>query len=301
MIDPHQTQYCRSILRFLSLTVTVFIVSQTVSQAAPVTPTPGISILEVQALSLADQKLLTGSLTGDVEAVVAALDEGARLESRDVRLDLTPLMLSIYRDHAEVLKVLVSKGANLNARNPRGQTPLMMLASGGQLDLVSYLLQSGAEIDARDELGNTALLWATYWGHREVIARLLAAQADASAVNDDGNNALHLIALGGVANQTRKLLKKPVYSMSGRLQASVKDLDTSLFLLQQLVDAGAVVNTPNKMGQTPLLLLAEKGAWSAVDYLISKGAARDHRDQKAEGFREYAKRSGDFKGAERFF
>jgi uncharacterized protein len=320
MIDPPLFHVLRPSLRFLrelclALTVTTFLLPHRSLHAAPqvapqaplaessATPEPvtGISVLEIQALSAADQKLLTGALTGDVEMVKTALSEGARLESRDVRLDLTPLMLSIYRDHATVLKELVAQGASLNARNPRGQTPLMMLASGGQLELVSFLLASGAQIDARDELGNTALLWATYWGHREVIERLLAGQAEAAAVNDDGNNALHLIALGGIANQTRKLLKKPVYLMSGRLQASAADIDTSLFLLRQLVAAGAAVNRANRTGQTPLLLLAEKGAWSAVDYLISVGADRNHRDQQGEGFREYAQRSGDAKGAERFF
>ena len=264
-----------------------------VSQAA--------SVIEVQVLSPADQKLLNAALTGDVELIRTALAEGARLEARDLRLDLTPLMLSIYRDHRDALKVLVAQGANLNARNPRGQTPLMMLASGGQLELVDFLLQSGAQRDARDELGNTALLWATYWGHREVITRLLEAQAEATAVNDDGNNALHLIALGGIANHTRKLLKKPVYLPSGRLQAGSAGIDTSLFLLQQLVTAGAAVNGVNQAGQTPLLLLAEKGEWSAVAYLLTVGADPTHLDKQGEGFRAYAQRSGDMQGAERFF
>lgn len=258
------------------------------------------SVLGDIRLSPADQKLLTAALDGDLGALKAALAEGAHLESRDLRLDLTPLMLSIYRDHAELLKVLVAEGANLNARNPRGQTPLMMLASGGQLDLVDFLLQAGADIDARDEFGNTALLWAAYWGHREVIARLLMGNAQGVTVNDDGNNALHLIALGGVANQTRKLLKKPVYLRSGRRQIAKENTDTSLFLLKQLVHAGAFVDAVNKAGQTPVLLLAEKGAWSAVAYLISLGASTTHRDKNGEGLREYALRSGDFKGAERF-
>lgn len=253
-----------------------------------------------KTLSPADEKLLEAALDGDLLTLKAALAEGAHLESRDLRLDLTPLMLSIYRDHAALLKFLVAKGANLNARNPRGQTPLMMLASGGQLDLVDFLLQAGADIDARDEFGNTALLWAAYWGHREVIGRLIVGQAQGAAVNDDGNNALHLIALGGVANQTRKLLKKPVYLFSGRRQLSQNDRDTSLFLLKQLVQAGAFADAVNKAGQTPVLLLAEKGAWSAVEYLISQGALVTHRDNKNEGLREYAQRSGDPKGVERF-
>lgn len=286
-----------SLASLISLPLFTSAITVTLPAFAEEAPVP---VLVKKPLSLADQKLLSAALDGNLAALKTALAEGARLESRDLRLDLTPLMLSIYRDHAHVLKVLVAEGANLNARNPRGQTPLMMLAIGGQLELVDFLLQKGADIDARDEFGNTALLWAAYWGHREVIARLLAGEAQGDAVNDDGNNALHLIALGGIANQTRKLLKKPIYLQSGRRQIDQENRDTSLFLLKQLVQAGAFADAVNKAGQTPVLLLAEKGAWLAVDYLISKGALASHRDNKGEGLREYAQRSGDSKGAERF-
>jgi ankyrin repeat protein len=58
------------------------------------------------------------------------------------------------------VKLLLERGANIQATNKRGDTALMLAASkGGYEDAatVSLLLQQGANIGARNKQGETAL------------------------------------------------------------------------------------------------------------------------------------------------
>lgn len=251
------------------------------------------------ALSVADEQLLNAALTGNREGIQQALAAGARLEARDRRLDLTPLMLALYRDHPLAFEDLMQAGADVNARNPRGQTPLMMLASGGQRALVEKVLEAGATLNAQDELGNTALMWAAYWGHLSVVERLLAAQADATLSNDDGNTALHLAASGGLANQTRKLLQKPTFTAAGRRLQGEKVADTKVVLFKRLIAAGTPVDAVNRWGQSALMLSAEQGAWEPIAYLVEVGASVQRADRQGKALKDYLTQAGYSQWVER--
>ena len=58
----------------------------------------------------------------------------------------------------DIVKTLLEKGANPNARDLEGTTALMNAASGfGGSAIVKLLLESGADPNAKDKHGNTAL------------------------------------------------------------------------------------------------------------------------------------------------
>ena len=46
----------------------------------------------------------------------------------------------------EEVKELLKSGANVNARNYKGNTPLMAAASGGNTEIVSFLLDNKADM-----------------------------------------------------------------------------------------------------------------------------------------------------------
>ena len=63
---------------------------------------------------------------------------------------------------------------------------LMVAASHGNVEMIDLLVSAGASIDARTGDGFTALLHAASLGYREACERLLALGADPAARNDHG-------------------------------------------------------------------------------------------------------------------
>ena len=78
--------------------------------------------------------------------------------------------------HADVLQLLLERGALLTDRDNCQRTPLALAAGGGYADCVGVLLKAGARItkeipgdeSCTETRGRTPLLLAAARGHREV-------------------------------------------------------------------------------------------------------------------------------------
>ncbi|GEM_PF-1920019 len=106
--------------------------------------------------------------------------------------------------------LLLELGADIHAKNARGQTPLHLASD---LDIIAFLLRSGGDVNATDAKGNTPLLcWlgASDEGRllsdkdmndleiiRKRVDALLAAGADVNIAGLGGNTALHYVGGGG--------------------------------------------------------------------------------------------------------
>lgn len=88
---------------------------------------------------------------------------------------------AVLEGNIELVKSLLSQGADVNARDRRGQTVLHIAASNGHKVLVELLLAKGASIDAKGPAGGTALHGASRFGHRDVVELLIAKGADINA------------------------------------------------------------------------------------------------------------------------
>ncbi len=89
---------------------------------------------------------------GHLEAVRFLLDQKANANIKDSK-ELTPLLWAIinsYKNPAQylnIIQLLVSKGADIHARDKDGFTVLHYAARIGDLALLDYLLASGAQTD----------------------------------------------------------------------------------------------------------------------------------------------------------
>lgn len=61
----------------------------------------------------------------------------------------TALTLACAGGHEELVKLRISRGANIEHRDKKGFTPLILAATAGHEKVVNALLKQGAEIEAR--------------------------------------------------------------------------------------------------------------------------------------------------------
>jgi formylglycine-generating enzyme required for sulfatase activity len=112
--------------------------------------------------------LIRAAEQGNAEVVKRLLSAGANVNVRDPD-GWTPLLRAAVGGHLAVAKIFIEAGADVNAANPDGNTPLMGAALAGNKELVQLLLQKGAKPDAKNQKGLTALTFAQQKGYAEVV------------------------------------------------------------------------------------------------------------------------------------
>jgi ankyrin repeat protein len=71
---------------------------------------------------------------------------------------VTALFSACQNGHADVVSLLIAKGANVNARNVvNGVTPLIIASCFGHSAVIRLLLRAGADAKVVDLTGDTAL------------------------------------------------------------------------------------------------------------------------------------------------
>src|SRR5690242_10438238 len=88
----------------------------------------------------------------------------------------TSLMWAASNGHTPAVKMLLGKGANIEAEDKEGLTPLIWAARNGRTPALQVLLSKGADIEATDKYGFTPLMWAAWNGHTPAVKRLVLRQ-----------------------------------------------------------------------------------------------------------------------------
>ena len=86
--------------------------------------------------------LCTAISKGDISTVKKFIEYGADVNERSN--DMTPLMIAARYNNVEILEYLLSKGAELNARNESGMTALKCAVNSNAKDAEALLRQKGA-------------------------------------------------------------------------------------------------------------------------------------------------------------
>jgi len=151
-------------------------------------------------------------LAGDLDAVRLALTQGADVNARNEDNGWSALMVAIAEGfHAVAAELLANPAIDVNAAAERGLTALHVAAERGDARAAELLLaHPGIDPNAKDELGRTPLIVAAFAGDVPFVERLLADPATVvDAVDRDRQTALAWAALGGDAGVVRTLLADP--------------------------------------------------------------------------------------------
>ncbi|MEO8256126.1 MAG: ankyrin repeat domain-containing protein [Acidobacteriota bacterium] len=235
--------------------------------------------------------LLAVARTGNVAAAQLLLNHGATVDAREKWGGQTALMWASARRHPEMMRLLIARGADVNARSidrnyqrhvtaegrPKsldsgGLTPLLYAARENCVACVTVLLEKGADIDLQDPEGVSPLLVAI--------------------MNVNWDLARHLIMAGADVNQWDIYGESPLFTAvdlhnrtdGGRASIDPPNRTTGLAVVKALIEHGAnpdmqlffkpanARGATNTRGATPLIRAANNGDLEVVKLLLEHGA-----------------------------
>jgi hypothetical protein len=133
----------------------------------------------------------------DMASMKRMLDAGLDPNAHD-SAGYTPLIAAARAGHAEMIRLLTSRGADPNLRDAavNAWTPLLHAIHKSQPAAIATLLDAGADPNATDTSGTTPLMMAAGYGDTAIVKILLAHNANPRIATTDGLTALDLARSG---------------------------------------------------------------------------------------------------------
>ena len=97
----------------------------------------------------------------------------------------TCLMIAANDGHLDICRLLIDKGAQVNAKDINGWTPLHLASWEGRIEIVRLLCDHVADIEARDEDGMRPLHLAATYGHISIVKELIEVRNAEINARDD--------------------------------------------------------------------------------------------------------------------
>jgi ankyrin repeat protein len=154
------------------------------------------------------------------------------------------LTIACDEGQLDTVKILISRGADVNYENLKSKTPLILateLIEPCDTELVKILLTNNAFVNKTTSNSNTALLSASKYGYIQMIEMLLHANANINWEYNDGASPL----MRACYYQHPKLVK-------------------------YLIDHGAFIESKNIRKETPLYIASFRGYLDIVKILIER-------------------------------
>jgi hypothetical protein len=104
-----------------------------------------------------DIDIWKAAASGNIEAIKQHLEAGTDVDAKEPPGGSTPLLVAAIFGRADAAKLLIEKGANVNASSNDGATALHGAAFFCHAEIVKLLLDKGAEVNAKNIRGETPL------------------------------------------------------------------------------------------------------------------------------------------------
>ncbi|NXW36735.1 ANK2 protein, partial [Phaetusa simplex] len=215
----------------------------------------------------------------------------------------TALHIASLAGQAEVVKVLVKEGANINAQSQNGFTPLYMAAQENHIEVVKYLLENGANQSTATEDGFTPLAVALQQGHNQAVAILLENDTKGkvrlpalhiAARKDDTKSAALLLQNDHNADVQSKVTRccRRGNRVSGFTPLHIAAHYGNVNVATLLLNRGAAVDFTARNGITPLHVASKRGNTNMVKLLLDRGGQIDAKTRDGLTPLHCAARSG---------
>jgi uncharacterized protein len=213
----------------------------------------GASLTHSQPVHLTGNSpaLVDAAARGQWAKVLVLLDGGAPIESRADTArsrNATPVLAATQGNHVDVVRLLIARGANVNAQDEQRDSAFLLASASGYTDIVQATLAAGADLASTNRFGGTALIPACHYGHVETVRLLLTTGIAVDHVNDLGWTAL---------------LETIILGDGGLAHAEI---------VRMLIAAKADVNLAESKGVTPLQHALARKQVRVAELLKAAGA-----------------------------
>jgi ankyrin repeat protein len=233
---------------------------------------------------------------GTLETLQWLVDAGADVKAKN-KLGSTPLHWAVP-EQAKV-RVLLARGAAVNAKLNDGRTPLYLAALlGNGQAILRMLLEHGADPGLTTLNKRTPLMVAAAAGDAEAVRLLLDAKASVNALDSAGQTALMMASTAGSPAVVRLLLERGADArvLTKRNESALGNAGTAgnVEVVRLLLEHGADVNARNIRGYSPLMLAASSDTMpvDVVKLLLAKGADATFTDDYDDTARDLAAKRG---------
>jgi ankyrin repeat protein len=151
---------------------------------------------------------------------------------------------------AAVARVLIARGATLEARAWTGLTPLNRAAANGWAAVVTVLIASGAQVDTEDFAGNTPLHRAAFCGNRKIAELLIAGGANLLSRDCEGRTALDCTRMEG-AHDSRSVLRSERETVENLLERIGTEQKVKATAIAQSEPDNVLVEELRALGRRP--------------------------------------------------
>ena len=231
---------------------------------------------------------------GSLELVKLLVSKGAKVNAVDKEFSM-PLAKAVQADNLEIAKFLLEQGADktINHADTEFQTAIFKARSAKMAQL---LIANGANVSDRDKKGQAILLHAIVCHlDFDLLKVLLQNGADINARDDSGTTALLRAAWYPYErddkNSVQFLLENGANANVANNQGETPLLVADrLDVLQALLAHGADVNAQDENGQTALMHIAQiyDPKGEKTKWLLEHGADVNRRDKKGKTALDYA-------------
>jgi ankyrin repeat protein len=215
---------------------------------------------------------------GDARKARMLIERGADVKIA-AQTGRTPLIVAARQPgNAAIVALMISKGADVQAKDRNGVTALHQATNAGDLESMRLLIENGADVNALDSLGDSPLLKGAGLGSAAVVRLLLSKGARPNVARTVYNKARHgQIALVGLT----PLIHAAPYGTTETIAA--------------LLAAGADVKARDSRGMTPLMfaVASERQDPGVVKLLLDAGSEVNARSGAGETALDWAMKFGN--------
>lgn len=249
-------------------------------------------VLSPQEQASLNKQLIDAVYNQDVARAGELLDAGAEVDTYTPGDG--PLLIAAARlDDADMVRLLISHNADVNARGVFDMTALMDAANQGRIEVMKLLIPK-ADLEAKDENRNTALCYtvsASGLGfdsqkQMEAASLLLSAGADINSGVGEGFTPLMHAIIGDNRDIFDFIISKEAdvnakgYRGATPLMVAAEHDKTDY--IDELISRKAEVNARDDFGRTPLMHAVWDGHYEAVKLLAFRGADIDAETEDGE-------------------